>query len=96
MADTDHAARLSERQAQLAADRPSERECRIAGCTTRHRRHLFACRAHWRALPFHLRDAVFAAYRTEGVLSNAYLQAAENAEAYLENRDAEDVGEVFA
>lgn len=75
--------------------RTVQRQCRIHGCETLHRRDLFCCAAHWAALPKHLRDAIWAAYRSPGVFSNQYLQAAENAEAFLEDRDAVDVGKVF-
>lgn len=74
----------------------SDRECRIDGCSTTHSRDLFCCRRHWYALPKHMRDAIWTAYRRQGAFSNEYMQAAENAEAFLEDRDAEDVGEVFA
>jgi hypothetical protein len=74
----------------------TDRTCRVAGCEVSHARNLFCCRAHWYALPKHYRDAVWSAYRGPGVFSNEYMQAAENAEAFLEDRDAEDVGEVFS
>lgn len=67
------------------------RTCRIQGCETQHARNLFCCRSHWYALPKQMRDAIWSAYRNQGVMSDEYLQAAENAEAYLEDRDAEDV-----
>jgi hypothetical protein len=73
----------------------SERTCRIEGCTQTHARTKFCCRAHWYRLPKHLRDAIWIAYRGHGVMSNEYMQAAENAEAFLEDRDAEDV-DVFS
>ena len=73
-----------------------ERTCRIAGCERRHARNLFCCRAHWYALPRHMRDAIWRAYRSPGVFSDEYMQAAENAEAFLEDRDAEDMSGVFA
>jgi hypothetical protein len=71
------------------------RTCRIEGCGTTHRTGLFSCAYHWRMLPAALRDAVWRAYRQHGVFSNEYMQAAENAEAYLEHRPAVEVGEVF-
>lgn len=73
----------------------SHRTCRIEGCSNVHGREKFCCLPHWRALPKHLRDAIWTALRRPGVFSNEYMQAAENAEAFLEDRDAEDVGEVF-
>lgn len=76
--------------------RLTTRVCRIRGCTREHARGLFCCRTCWWLLPRELRDAVWAAYRTHGVFSDEYLQAAENAEAYFEDRDAVDVGEVLA
>lgn len=74
----------------------SQRTCRIEGCEEQHGRNLFCCRRHWYQLPKHYRDAIWGAYRTKGVLSVAYMQAAENAEAFLEDRDAEDMSDVFA
>lgn len=73
----------------------SGRTCRIAGCEAVHARTMFCCRSHWYALPKHLRDAIWSAYREHGVMSNEYMQAAENAEAFLEGRDAETV-DVFS
>jgi hypothetical protein len=75
---------------------PEQRTCRVPGCTATHKRTQFCCRSHWYQLPKHLRDAIWTAYREHGVLSYEYLLAAENADAFLEDRDAEDVGEVFA
>jgi hypothetical protein len=73
----------------------SERTCRIADCERKHARNLFCCRTHWYALPKHYRDEIWRTFRSPGVFSNEYMQAAENAEAYLEDRDAEII-DVFA
>lgn len=70
---------------------PNERACRIDGCTTIHKRGLFACALHWHRLPAHYRNAIWGAYRQHGAISEEYLQAAENAEAFLEDRDAVDL-----
>lgn len=70
-----------------------ERTCRIDGCEHTHPRDHFCCRSHWFALPKLLRDAIWKAYRGPGVFSDEYAQAAENAEAYLEDRDARDMTE---
>jgi hypothetical protein len=72
-----------------------DRECRIGGCETRHSRSLFCCRRHWYALPKSMRDAIWNAFLGDGVFSAEYLQAAENAEAFLEDRDARDMGGVL-
>lgn len=69
----------------MAAD---QRVCRIDGCATRHARNLFCCRQHWYALPKGLRDAIWRAYHREGPFSEEYAQAAEDAEAFLEDREA--------
>lgn len=71
------------------------RTCRIAGCEHTHPRSHFCCPTHWFMLPKGLRDAIWRAYRTTGVFSTEYAQAAENAEAFLEDRDARDMSEVF-
>lgn len=68
----------------------STRTCRVDGCGRQHSRSLYCCRPHWYALPKHMRDAIWKAYREDGVFSEEYQQAAENAEAFLEDRDAED------
>ena len=68
-----------------------QRQCRAPGCEARHARSLFCCRRHWYSLPKPLRDAIWRAYRQHGVFSDEYLQAAENADAFLEDRDAVDV-----
>lgn len=72
------------------------RQCRIAGCSNRHARNLFACRPHWYALPKPMRDAIWAAYRGPGVFSDEYAQAAENAEAFLEDREPADMTGTFS
>lgn len=60
------------------------RECRVSDCTTLHPDNQFACRSHWFALPKHLRDAIWTAYREHGPFSGEYEQAAAAAEHYLE------------
>lgn len=72
------------------------RNCKIKGCKDSHKRTQFVCRSHWYALPKHLRDAIWATHRDPGVFSNEYMQAAENAEAFLEDRDARDMSDVFS
>lgn len=73
---------------------PDERVCRIDGCSTIHKRNLFACAYHWHRLPAELKAGVWAAYAGPGLLSDEYAQAAEAAEAFLEDRDPVDVGAV--
>jgi hypothetical protein len=74
----------------------STRTCRIEGCTARHTRGKFCCPTHWYSLPAHFRDEIWAAFRNDGVFSIRYLQAAENAEAYLEDREARDMSQALA
>lgn len=72
------------------------RTCRIEGCPNKHPRNLFCCRDHWRRLPADLRKAIWATYRNgQGVFEADYLQACENAEAYLEDREARDMSNVL-
>jgi hypothetical protein len=71
------------------------RQCRVQGCAKTHPRHMYCCRSHWYALPKHYRDAIWRTYRSPGVFSKEYMQAAENAEAYLEDRNAEPVADPF-
>jgi hypothetical protein len=67
--------------------RRETRLCRIAGCSREHAANLFCCPNHWWQLPKLLRDDIWRAYRNgKGVLDDQYLQAAENAEAFLEDR----------
>lgn len=54
-----------------------DRTCRVDGCTATHRRDKLMCRRHWLGLPKPLRDELWAAYRTEGVFSERYLEAAD-------------------
>lgn len=54
---------------------PRDRECPVDGCQNRHARTLLMCRSHWYAVPKPLRDDVLRAYRTEGVVSDAYIAA---------------------
>lgn len=72
------------------------RTCRVEGCTARHPRGLFCCSTHWYTLPKPLRDEIWRTFRAHGVLSVEYLQAAENAEAFLEERDARNMSEALA
>lgn len=81
---------------ELDSRRVVPRTCRIEGCETRHPREHYCCPAHWRALPGHLRDAIWRAVREHGPISEEWLQAAENAEAWLEDRDALDMSQVLA
>lgn len=71
------------------------RACRIEGCGRMHGNGLFCCIDHWYELPIPMRDEVWRAYKEEGVFSDEYMQAAENAEAFLENRDARDMAGTF-
>jgi hypothetical protein len=72
------------------------RTCRIDGCTGRHARGLFCCATHWHTLPKPLRDEIWRTFRAHGVFSVEYMQAAENAEAYLEDRGARDMSQALA
>lgn len=66
----------------------NERRCRIEGCIRIHRRNLFCCPVHWWKIPKPMRDEIWRTYRNgDGIFESDYLQACENAEAYLEDRD---------
>lgn len=54
-------------------------ECPIPGCQTRHRRNLMMCATHWRMVPKLLQQEVYRAYRQDGVMSEAYLEARKSA-----------------
>lgn len=86
------ATHLNTRETQTAR---THRPCRIKGCQALQNRDHFCCPAHWRHLPGYLRDAIWRAFREQGAFSNEYVQAAENAEAFLEDRNANDVGQLF-
>jgi hypothetical protein len=73
------------------------RKCRIEGCDANHPNNLFCCRHHWFSLPKELQDEIWRTYdHGQGIFTSEYLQAAENAEAYLENRDARDMTEALS
>ena len=55
----------------------AEHVCRADGCASLHRRDQLMCRRHWLGLPKPLRDELWSAYRSEGVLSDRYLDAAD-------------------
>ena len=73
------------------------RECRITGCANRHPRDMLVCRLHWLKLPQSLRSSIWATYRNgEGIFDADYLQAVEDAEAFLEDRQPRDMMEVLS
>jgi|tagenome__1003787_1003787.scaffolds.fasta_scaffold17574750_2 hypothetical protein len=73
------------------------RKCRIKNCDANHPNHLFCCRHHWFQIPVNLRDDIWNTYQDgAGIFTVEYLQAAENAEAYLENRNARDMSGVLS
>lgn len=65
--------------------------CHATGCTKRVPPEMFACRAHWFALPKHLRDHIWLTYRAgqcdDWRISHAYAKAAREAVRYLAERD---------
>lgn len=61
-------------------------------CPIKHPSEMFCCRGHWRALPWHLRDAVNTARGDDpDGLAREWLQASEDALAHLEMRAARDM-----
>lgn len=54
-------------------------ECPRSGCTKLVPDEMFACSSHWFSLPKPIRDAIWTAYRTQGVgspeLTAAHLSA---------------------
>jgi hypothetical protein len=84
----DGAGSLSQR-----ADAPTPfRVCRIDGCQNTHRRSLFSCRPHWSRLPGAMKREIWRTYRDgAGVFKMDYIQACEDAEAFLEGREARDM-----
>lgn len=72
------------------------RTCRIKGCENEHPRTFFSCGDHWRQLPSDLRRAIWRTYKGgDGILDAEYLQACENAEAFLEERESKDMSALF-
>lgn len=53
----------------------ADRECPVEGCPTRHDRAMLMCRRHWYKVPKPLRDELWKVYRSEGVLSEEYMDA---------------------
>lgn len=72
------------------------RTCRVKGCDRVHPWRMFCCKPHWYALPQEMRDEIWRRYRARGPFTVEYLQAAENAEAFLEDRDAKDMSEALS
>lgn len=71
------------------------RRCRIEGCENQHQRSMFCCQTHWYLLPKPMRDEIWRTVSNPGVMTNEFLQAAENAEAFLEDREPKTV-DVFS
>lgn len=65
--------------------------CHATACTVAVPPEMFACRAHWFALPKHLRDRIWAAYRKgqcdDWQISHEYAEAAREAVRFLAERD---------
>ena len=60
--------------------RPGARRCRIPGCTATVSPERLMCRPHWYQVPKHLRDLIWATWRSgAGVLSPAYRHAVRQA-----------------
>ena len=57
----------------------SSRECPVPGCKDTHPPAHLMCRHHWYKVPKPLRDEVWDSYRRDGVLSDRYRQARDEA-----------------
>jgi len=65
--------------------RPGAARCRIPGCRAPVGRRRLMCRPHWYQVPKHLRDLIWAAWRSgAGVLDPAYRQAVAEALAAIQ------------
>jgi hypothetical protein len=51
------------------------RTCPVEGCEETHTRSKLMCISHWYSVPKDLRDELWRAYRSDGVLSDAYVEA---------------------
>lgn len=69
---------------------PAERKCCVHGCPVVISVRRRFCSRHWRAITPDLRAAILRA-AAEGTYSQASLQAGENAQAYLEQREPVDM-----
>lgn len=62
--------------------------CHWTGCKTQCPPAMWGCKTHWFMLPLSIRNKIWASYRigqeVEGNVSNAYYEAAEEAEKYIE------------
>lgn len=58
-------------------------ECAAEDCIEQCPSHFLMCRAHWYRVPRAIRQEVWRAYKTEGVLSEAYVDAVDAAVASL-------------
>lgn len=67
----------------------ADRECPVDGCVERHDRKMLMCRKHWYSVPKPLRDALWKAYREEGVLSDEYIEARQACIGAAEQKEAE-------
>lgn len=65
------------------------RTCPIDGCEKQHKRNMLMCRDHWYMVPKPLRDALWSAYRTEGVFSDEYMEARQACIGAVEQKEAE-------
>ncbi len=65
--------------------RPGAARCRIPGCRTPAGRRRLMCRPHWYQVPKHLRDFIWATWRSgAGIFSPAYRQAVGQAVAAVQ------------
>lgn len=53
----------------------AQHKCAAVDCEEQIPSQLLMCRPHWFAVPKPIRDEIWRAYRNEGVLSEAYIEA---------------------
>ena len=91
---TDHAAKAAyvKRQGQTR-----DHHCHWPGCGKNVPPAMWGCKAHWFALPKHLRDRIWATYRPGQEVnltpSQEYMDAAYAVQAWIQNNTAPFVGE---
>ncbi len=89
------ASELDEKRAHVRRARQSRNHtCHWPGCTKQVPPAMWGCRPHWFALPKHLRDAIWDAYRPGQEVtmtpSDEYLAAADSVDAWIRKKVIDD------
>ncbi|MDX3885578.1 MAG: hypothetical protein QHC65_14245 [Sphingomonas sp.] len=91
---------IGEKAAHVRAARQDRRHsCHWPGCDAQVPPAMWGCKRHWYALPQHLRDRIWRAYRpgqeADGRPSRDYLDAARDVQAWISQQQSQGQGRLI-